>query len=222
MRKTRFIENCRCYHLISRLAHQAFFLDDDEKTRAIELLRRVEEFSGVIVLAYAIMSNHFHIFIYVPEPEDIGDEEILRRINALYREASLAQVLGEWTRLKDEEAKLLEYSRPTGKYVSRFGEYRRSLGRRHSQQHPFQSLLPFPVAGEGHQCSNRSRSSAVAPAEVLPDMSYYISDTISISSDSCPTASCASTAVPTSLRSFFVSSSSVGPLRNAARAAGSS
>ena len=130
MRKTRFIENCRCYHLISRLAHQAFFLDDDEKTRAIELLRRVEEFSGVIVLAYAIMSNHFHIFIYVPEPEDIGDEEILRRINALYREASLAQVLGEWTRLKDEEAKLLEYSRPTGKYVSRFGDYRRSFLRR--------------------------------------------------------------------------------------------
>ena len=28
------------------------------------------------------MSNRFHIFIYVPEPEDIGDEEILRRINA--------------------------------------------------------------------------------------------------------------------------------------------
>ena len=40
MRKTRFIENCRCYHLISRLAHQAFFLDDDEKTRAVALLRR--------------------------------------------------------------------------------------------------------------------------------------------------------------------------------------
>ena len=130
MRKARVIENCRCYHLISRLAHRAFFLDDEEKTRAVELLRRVEEFSGVIVLAYAIMSNHFHIFIYVPEPEDIGDEEILRRINALYREASLAQVLGEWTRLKDEEAKLLEYSRPTGKYVSRFGEYRRSFLRR--------------------------------------------------------------------------------------------
>ena len=85
MRKTRFIENCRCYHLISRLEHQVFFLDDNEKTRAVELLRRVEEFSGVMVLAYAIMSNHFHIFIYVPEPEDIGDEEILRRINALYR-----------------------------------------------------------------------------------------------------------------------------------------
>ena len=36
MRKARFIGNCRCYHLISRLAHQAFFLDDDEKTRAVD------------------------------------------------------------------------------------------------------------------------------------------------------------------------------------------
>ena len=33
MQKARFIENCRCYDLISRLAHQAFFLDDDEKAR---------------------------------------------------------------------------------------------------------------------------------------------------------------------------------------------
>ena len=30
MRKTRLIENCRCYHLMSRLAHRAFFLDDGE------------------------------------------------------------------------------------------------------------------------------------------------------------------------------------------------
>ena len=130
MRKAIVIENCRCYHLISRLAHRAFFLDDDEKSRAVELLRRVEEFCGVMVLAYAIMSNHFHIFIYVPEPEDIGDEEILRRINALYREASLAQVLGEWMRLKDEETDLFKRACPKKKFVSRFRDYRRSFLRR--------------------------------------------------------------------------------------------
>jgi len=130
MRKCRVIEHCRCYHLISRLAHQAFFLDDEEKTRAVGLLRRVEEFSGVIVLAYAIMSNHFHIFIYVPEPEELDDEEVLRRINVLYRDASLSQVLGEWTRLKGEEEELFEHARPTEKYVSRFGEFRKSFVRR--------------------------------------------------------------------------------------------
>ena len=46
-----------------RGAHRAFFLDDDEKSRAVEFLRRAEDFCGVMVLAYAIMSNHFHIFI---------------------------------------------------------------------------------------------------------------------------------------------------------------
>ena len=102
---------------MSRLAHQAFFLDDDEKTRAVELLRRVEEFCGVMVLAYAIMSNHFHIFIYVPEPEELDDGEILRRINALYRDASLSQVLSKWKRLEDEEADLLKRARPTKKFV---------------------------------------------------------------------------------------------------------
>ena len=65
MRKNRVIEQNRCYHLVSRLAHRAFFLDDEEKDRAVALMRRVEEFSGVVVLAYAFMSNHFHIFIYM-------------------------------------------------------------------------------------------------------------------------------------------------------------
>ena len=62
MRKNRVVEQNRCYHLVSRLAHRAFFLDDEEKKdRAVALMRRVEEFSGVVVLAYAFMSNHFHI-----------------------------------------------------------------------------------------------------------------------------------------------------------------
>ena len=117
MRETRFIANGRCCHLISRVAHQAFFLDDDEKTRAVELLRRVEEFSGVIVLAYAIMSNHFHFFIYVPEPE----------------------------------SKLLGRARPTEKYVSRFGEYRKSFLRRmwNSSGEGFTDPLRPPLPGDG-------------------------------------------------------------------------
>ena len=124
MRKTRFIENCRCYHLISRLAHQAFFLDDNEKAR------------------------RGYVFMY-------GNADDWETIRA-WHEKLMREAMGA------------------------------SQGRRHSQQHLFQSILPFPVAGEGHHCSNRSRSSAVAPAEVLPDMSCYISDTMSISSDLAP------------------------------------
>ena len=74
MRKNRVVEQNRCYHLMSRLAHRAFFFDDEEKDRAVALMRHVEGFSGVVVLAYAFMSNHFHIFIYVPSAEEIGSK----------------------------------------------------------------------------------------------------------------------------------------------------
>ena len=42
MRKNRVVEQNRCYHLISRFSHRAFFLDDGEKDRAVALMRRVE------------------------------------------------------------------------------------------------------------------------------------------------------------------------------------
>ena len=128
MRKNRVVEQNRCYRLVSRLAHRAFFLDDEEKDRAVALMRRVEEFSGVVVLAYAFMSNHFHI--YVPSAEEIGEGEILRRIRVLYRDASLSQVVAMWNRLKTEEQELFKRARPTKKYVSRFEAYKSSFLRR--------------------------------------------------------------------------------------------
>ena len=78
-----------------RGAHWAFFLDDDEKSRAVELLRCAEDFCGVMVLAYAIISNHFHIFIYVPEPEDIGDEKARRGYAFIYGNAD------DWDVIRD-------------------------------------------------------------------------------------------------------------------------
>ena len=53
MRKNRGIEQNKCYHLVSRLAHRAFFLDDEEKDRAVALMRRIE--AGVqAIMSYSI------------------------------------------------------------------------------------------------------------------------------------------------------------------------
>ena len=53
MRKNRVIEQNRCYHLVSRLAHRAFFLDEEEKDRAVALMRRVE--AGVqAIMSYCV------------------------------------------------------------------------------------------------------------------------------------------------------------------------
>ena len=66
MRKNRVIEQNRCYHLVSRLAHRAFFLDDEEKDRAVALMRRVEagvqaSMSYCINRAVSISSDPFDL-----------------------------------------------------------------------------------------------------------------------------------------------------------------
>ena len=56
MRKNRVIEQNRCYHPVSWLAHRAFFLDNEEKDRAVALMRRVE--AGVpAIMSYCINEN---------------------------------------------------------------------------------------------------------------------------------------------------------------------
>ena len=82
----------QCCHLISRIANRAFFLNDEEKTRFVERLWRVATFSCVEVLAYCFMSNHFHILVYVPDPRELSDDELLARIRALYSGAALAEI----------------------------------------------------------------------------------------------------------------------------------
>ena len=47
-------------------------------------MRRLEAFSGVRVLDYVIMGNHFHLLCEVPEPRPLSDNEVLERVAALY------------------------------------------------------------------------------------------------------------------------------------------
>jgi len=100
MRGHRNFTANRCYHLISRIAHGAFFLDDEEKTRLVEFLWRAAEFSGVTVIAFCIMTNHFHVVAYVPDREELSDEEVLRRIRVLYSGTQLAEKLKAWNAAK--------------------------------------------------------------------------------------------------------------------------
>ena len=102
MSKKRIVLPNRCYHLVSRVAHRAFFFDAEEKRRFVDLLMRAVEFSGVKLLGWCVMSNHFHIFIYLPEEEPLTDEQLYGRIRALYRGPQLVQAISHWDELKKE------------------------------------------------------------------------------------------------------------------------
>jgi REP element-mobilizing transposase RayT len=48
------------------------------------MIWQIADFSGVEVLTYAVMSNHFHVLVYVPFQEVVSDQELLRRYRVLY------------------------------------------------------------------------------------------------------------------------------------------
>ena len=49
-----------------------------------KMLWQVADFSGVEVLTYSIMSNHFHVLVRVDDGQKISDAELLRRYKVLY------------------------------------------------------------------------------------------------------------------------------------------
>ena len=114
---------------MNRMAHRAFYLTPDERTRAVDLMRRAEAFSGIQVISYAFLSDHFHIYAYIPDPQTISDDEILQRIKTLYRGTSLNLMLGEWNQLSKEEA-LLKGAPSQDGFVTRFSEFKEKFLRR--------------------------------------------------------------------------------------------
>ena len=72
------------YHCVSRVVDRRFILGDEQKGRFMTILRKLERFSGVRVLTYCLMDNHFHVLLQVPEPEELTVDEILERVRALH------------------------------------------------------------------------------------------------------------------------------------------
>src|ERR1700733_13896002 len=75
------------YHCISGFVHglSVFGASDApclEAEEFISLMRRREAFSGIQVLDYVLMNNHFHLVCKVPEPKALSQSEMLTRVEA--------------------------------------------------------------------------------------------------------------------------------------------
>jgi len=97
--ETRHFVPDRCYHLISRIANRSFYFGEEERTGLVARMWRVAYFSCVEVLAYCVMSNHFHILAYVPPPHELDEGEVLARVRTLYTGERLADFERAWTGL---------------------------------------------------------------------------------------------------------------------------
>ena len=72
------------YHCMTRTVNGEMLFKDREKEMLRKMLWQVADFSGVEILTYCVMSNHFHVLVRVPEPEDLSDAELMRRYKVLY------------------------------------------------------------------------------------------------------------------------------------------
>ena len=75
------------YHCISGLVYGLFIFGASdarclEAEEFLSLMRRREAFSGIQVLDYVLMNNHFHLVCKVPEPKSMTQNEMLERIEA--------------------------------------------------------------------------------------------------------------------------------------------
>jgi REP element-mobilizing transposase RayT len=93
------------YHCISRVVDRRFVFGEDEREKFRTFMRMQENFSGCRVLAYCVMSNHFHVLLEVPPmPEGgISDEELLKRLRATSTEMAVALVAKELVEARKAE-----------------------------------------------------------------------------------------------------------------------
>ncbi|NCD34216.1 MAG: transposase [Spartobacteria bacterium] len=87
------------YHCMSRIVGREMVIGEVEKEHMRRLIRRVEGFTGVSVLTYAVMTNHIHLLLEEPERDDvqsITNDELIRRLGCLYSEDEVGEICSRW------------------------------------------------------------------------------------------------------------------------------
>ena len=81
------------YHCISRVVGGEKLLDAACREKLAELLMALSAFTGLEVITYCMMPNHFHLLIRVPEAREIPDGELLERAEAFYGKKGILSTL---------------------------------------------------------------------------------------------------------------------------------
>jgi REP element-mobilizing transposase RayT len=91
---------------MSRVVDKRAIFGEDEKDCFVGQLRALEAFSGVEVVTFCVMSNHFHLLVNVPvRPEHLPEDEVWRRMGFIYSESRMNQFRRDIARLEAQNNK---------------------------------------------------------------------------------------------------------------------
>jgi REP element-mobilizing transposase RayT len=135
MRTARIVEDgAAYYHVITRVVDRRRVFCENWLLEAVrKIMRAAEGFSGVRILTYCLMGNHLHCLLYVPERQNVGDAEFIRRLGLLYSNTTFVEnMAAQLARLRaegqDEAAEAVK-----AEYVYRMydlGEFMKTLKQR--------------------------------------------------------------------------------------------
>lgn len=116
-----------CYHVMSRTVGGEMLFGAAEKEAFCRIMRRLERFAGVEILTHAVMGNHFHLMVRVPEREkflrrfdgDDGEKRLLEHLKLLYSKGYLSALRAELADLREK--------RMTAAAEDLLGRYRKRL-----------------------------------------------------------------------------------------------
>jgi REP element-mobilizing transposase RayT len=168
----------QAYHVMSRTAGGEKLFGEVGKEAFRQLMWRMAKFSGVEILTYALMNNHFHILVKVPERAKFlrrfegegGEAKLLEHLSLLYSKAFIAGVKGELARVREagrgEEAEaILETFRKRFCDLSCFvKELKERFSRWYNKHHDRRGTLWM----------DRFKSVLVEDGEALRTMALYI------------------------------------------------
>ena len=98
------LQDTRYYHLISRCVRRAYLCGEDAYTKQsyehrrqwmVDRIRFLTSIFAIDVASYAVMSNHYHLVVYVDESEAMAwsDKEVCERWQKLYHNHPLVERL---------------------------------------------------------------------------------------------------------------------------------
>ena len=142
MRRPRMLgQSFTYYHIISRVNHGEYLLDDGEKERLVGFFRDAEVLGCGQIVTYSILDNHWHCLLSIDHNAKVPEELVVKRVRARYgdfRADEFAQQVAMVRELNGEVAaqKVLDHYRHRMNNLAEFAKdalqrFTMSYNRRH-------------------------------------------------------------------------------------------